>query len=156
MEIWNLWKEQGKDIYTDLWCIRCWVYGHTKDQCPLLTDYMQVGEPRLIRPGVSRESALFRPGSSRSMLWCDDFRAASLHDTNHCPLLGAYVPKLKQKWCRFCRWVGHDEENCRTYDLMMDRGNLYPVQSDPASPRLATHFGGSLDRGKGGWGGSTS
>ena len=40
MEIQSLQTEQGKGASTDLWCIRCWVSGHTKDQCPLLTDYL--------------------------------------------------------------------------------------------------------------------
>ena len=154
MEIRNLRKERGKDGCADLWCIRCRVSGHTKDQCPLLTDYMQVGGPSPIHPGPSREPILSRPGSSRPVLWCDDCRVAGLHDSNHYPRLGVYVPELKQQQCRFYQSVGHDEQNYHTYDLMMDHGNLYRVKSDPATPRTSTHFGGSLARGKGGQGGS--
>ena len=32
--------------------------------------------------------------------------------------------------------MGHDQKNYHTYDLMMDRGNLYRVQSYPVSPRI--------------------
>ena len=31
MEIQNLRKERGKDGHVYLWCIQCWVSGHTKD-----------------------------------------------------------------------------------------------------------------------------
>ena len=103
MEIQNLRKEQGKDVCIDLWCIRCRVSGHTKDQFPLLADYMQVGGPSPVHPGASGEHILSRPSSSGPTLWCDDCRVAGLHDTNHFPRLGAYVPELKQQWCRFCR-----------------------------------------------------
>ena len=50
--------------------------------------------------------------------------------------------------------MGHDETDFRTYDLMMDHGNLYRVQSDPELPRLSVHFRGSPARGRGGRGGS--
>ena len=58
MEIQNLQKVQGKDARSDLWCIRCRVSSHTKDQCPLLADYMQVGGPSLVHPGTSGEPTL--------------------------------------------------------------------------------------------------
>ena len=38
MEIQNLRKERGKGASRDLWCIRCRVSSHMKDQCPLLKD----------------------------------------------------------------------------------------------------------------------
>ena len=73
--------------------------GHTKDQYPLLMDYMQVGGPSPVRQGVSREPILLRLGSSGPTLWRDDCQVAGLHDMKHCPQLGAYVPELKQQWC---------------------------------------------------------
>lgn len=154
MEIQNLRKERGKDGCVDLWCIRCWVSGHIKDQCPLLANYMQVGGPSLICLGENRDPIMSRLGSSGPALWCDDCRVAGQHDTNHCPQIGAYVPELKQQWCELFLSVGHDEKKCRTYDLMMDHGNLYRVKSDPTSPRISAHFGRSPARGRGGRGGS--
>ena len=143
VEIQNLRKERGAEASPERWCIRCQVNGHTKDNCPLLTDYMQVGGPSPLQP---REAV----GPSGLVLWCDDCRVVGLHDTNHCPHLAAYILQVKQQWCRFCRSVGHDEKNCRTYDLMIDRGNLYRVQSDPTSPRTPAGIGGSPSRGRGG------
>ena len=87
-------------------------------------------------------------GSSGPALWCDDCRVAGLHNTNHCPRLAVYVPEVKQQWCRFCRSIGHDEQNYRTYDLMIDRGNLYSVQSDPSLPRFPLGKDGSPARGR--------
>ena len=83
MEIQSLQMEQGKGASTDLWCIRCRVSGHTKDQCPLLVDYMQAGGPSLLHPG-----------SSGFALWCDDFWVVGLHDTAQCPRLS--MGALKQ------------------------------------------------------------
>ena len=89
IEIQNLRKEWGKGASADLWCIRCQTSRHTKDQCPLLVDYMQEGSPSLLRLG-----------SSGSALWCDEYWVAGLHDTTQCPWL--IMGKLKQQWCRFC------------------------------------------------------
>ena len=143
LEIQNLQKERGAEASPERWCIQCRTNGHTKDNCPLLTDYMQARRPSPLRP---REVA----GPSGPALWCDDCCVAGLHDTNHCPRFAAYVPEVNQKWCKFCRSVRHDEQNCWTYDLMIDRGNLYRVQSDPSLPRSLSRAGGSLARGRGG------
>ena len=90
-------------------------------------------------------------GPSGSTVWCDDCRVVGLHNTNYCPHLAAYIPEVKQQWCRFCRSIGHEEQNCGTYDLMVDRGDLYRVQSYPASPISPIGIGGSptRDRGRG-------
>ena len=104
MEIQNLRKERGMEASPKRCCIQCRVNGHTKDNCPLLVDYIQVKGPSLLHP---REAA----GPSGLMLWCDDCRVVGLHDTKHCPRLAAYIPEVKQQWCRFFRSVGHDEQN---------------------------------------------
>ena len=114
LKIQNMQKERGKEANLDIWCIRCRVSGHTKDQCPLLVDYMQAGGPN---PLCLKE--VVWPTSPT--LWCTDCRIAGLHGTNHLPHLGAYVPELKQQWCLLCSSVGHEEHNCRTYDLMIDQ-----------------------------------
>jgi len=143
MEIQNLRKERGPEASPNKWCIQCRVNGHTKDNCPLLTAYIQTGAPRPLRP---REAT----GSSGSMLWWDDCRVAELHDTNYCPRLTTHSPEVKQQWCRFCKSVGHDEHNCCMYDLLTDRGSIFWVQSDPTSPRSPAGIGGSPARGRGG------
>ena len=102
MEIQNLWKERGTEDSPERWCIRCRVNGHTKDNCPLLADYIQAGGPSPLQP---REAS----GPSGLVLWCDNCCVTALHDTNHFPRLATYVPEIKQQWCRFCRSVGHDE-----------------------------------------------
>ena len=124
--------------------------GHTKDNCPLVADYMRVGGPSPLRPGSSRGLSPLHLGLSRPALWCEDCCVAVLHDTNHCPRLGAYVPVVNKKWCKFCRLVGHDEQKCQAYDLMIDRGNLCRVQSYLESPRTPAGIGGSPSRGRGG------
>lgn len=137
MEIQNLQKERGAEASPERWCIRCRMNGHTKDNCP------QAGVPSSLCP---REVA----GPRGLALWCNACRISGLHDKNHCPYLAACVPEVKQQWCRFYKSVGHDEQNCRMYDLMIDRGNLYRVQSDPSSPRSLSSAGGSPARGRGG------
>ena len=64
MEIQNLRKERGTESSPEIWCIRCKVNGHTKDNCLLLADYIQAKGPSAL---LSREAAR----SSGTMLWCD-------------------------------------------------------------------------------------
>lgn len=127
IEIQNLRKYRGKEASAYIWCIFCRSVGHTKDQCTLFSDYLQVGGPN---PLHRRDAA----GPSNPKLWCANFSIVGQHDTNHYLQLGAYVPEMKQQWCRFYSSVGHKEHNCRMYELMIDRLNLYRVQEDPLSP----------------------
>ena len=92
---------------------------------------------------------------NKPLLWCKYCRVAGSHDTNHCPRLATYIPEVKQQWCRFCRSMGHDGQNYRTYDLMIDWGSTYRMRSEFSSPRSSSSSRISLMRsGNGGQGGS--
>ena len=130
-------NDHGKEGSQYVWCIRSKGPGHSKDPCPLFSDYMQAGDSSSLRPTKM-------VGPSSLMLWCADCWVVGRHDTDHWPRLGAYVPEIKQHWCRFFSSVGHDEQNCRTLDLMVDRGNLYRVKIDPSSPLSLSRLEGSL------------
>ena len=53
------------------------------------------------------------------------------HIPQDCYLLQKYVQKPKNLFCTFCKYVGHDENNCRAYELMTERTqDVYVMQSD--------------------------
>ena len=36
---------KGKEVAQDIWCIKCKEQGHTKDNCPVFTEYIATGFP---------------------------------------------------------------------------------------------------------------
>ena len=79
--------------------------------------------------------------------------------THQCPLLQKYVQTPKKLYCVFCKFVGHDEHDCRAYDLMVGaKQDMYRVQSEPQGPvarpqhdpACGGHGGGFRERGRGG------
>jgi hypothetical protein len=51
------------------------------------------------------------------------------HHPTACPLLQKYQTTPKNLFCNFCKSVGHDENNCRAFDLMRERTlDAYKIQ----------------------------
>jgi len=67
-----------------------------------------------------RLEAQARP-SAGPMLWCVVYQVVGKHATNSCHLLQKFVQTPQHLFCNFCRLIGHDECNCRIYELMMDK-----------------------------------
>ena len=63
-------------------------------------------------------------------LWCAICQVASKHTTDNCHLLHKFVQTPQQLFCNFCKLVGNDEHNCRSYELTMDRKPTYRVQAE--------------------------
>ena len=124
--------KKGKDIAQEIWCIKCKAQGHTKDNCPVFVEYLASGAPN--------------PLAQMQGPWCELCRIRG-HPPQQCPLLQKYVQTPKNLDCNFCKSVGHDEHNCRAYDLMVERKHdLYRVQSETAGPVAGlqhepAHFG---------------
>lgn len=53
---------------------------------------------------------------------------------DNCHLLQKFVQTPQKLFCNFCRSVGHDERNFRSYELMMDRSPAYRIQAEMRSP----------------------
>ena len=63
-------------------------------------------------------------------LWCAICQVAGKHTTNNFHLQKKFV-QTPQLFCNFCRSIGHDERNYRSYELMMDRTPTYSQRRGP-------------------------
>src|SRR5713101_6210680 len=112
--------KKGKEVAQELWCTKCKGHSHTKDNCPVFVEYLESGDPN---PLVQTQGP-----------WCEICRTRG-HRPQECPLLQKYVQTPKNLYCNFCKSVGHDENNCRAYDLMIERKHdFYRVQSKTSGP----------------------
>ena len=112
--------KKGKEVAQEIWCTKCKAQGHTKDNCPVFVEYLASGAPNPL------------PNTHRP--WCELCRTIR-HPPQQCPLLQKYVQTPTNLYCNFCKSVGHDEHNCRAYDLMLDRKHgFYRVQSKTQGP----------------------
>lgn len=64
--------------------------------------------------------------SAALALWCVIYQVGGKHTTNNCHL-----------FCNFCMSVGHDEKNCPSYELLMDRTPTYRMQTEMQGLDLA-------------------
>ena len=95
--------KKGKSIHKEVWCTRCRKEGHDKEQCPVLRNYMNTGVPNPFNPNV---------------LYCEICRTTGQHRPEDLYLLQRYVQVPKNPYFKFCKSVGHNEEECRSFDLM--------------------------------------
>ena len=91
----------GKLDHAEVWCTQCWTEGHDKDRCPLVINYLNTGTPNPFPPQV---------------LYCELCRITGQHRPEDCHLLQRYGQGSKNPYCIFCKSVGHNEFECRTYD----------------------------------------
>ena len=68
--------------------------------------------------------------SAGPALWCAIYQVARKHAMDNCHLLQKFVQTPQQLFCNFCKSIGHDECNYRSYELMMDRTPSYRVQAE--------------------------
>ena len=128
----------------DIWCLRCKAQGHAKDNCPIFAEYLVSGDPN--------------PLPRMQGPWCEICKTQG-HQPQQFPLLHKYVQTPKNLYYVFCKSVGHDEQDCWAYDLMLDRKHdVYRVQLETPGPATGPqpdqayrgHAGGFKGRGRGG------
>lgn len=68
-------------------------------------------------------------------LGCVIYQVAGKHAMDSCHLLQKFVQTQQQLFCNFCRSVGNDECNYRSYELMIDRTPSYRVQEETRPPK---------------------
>ena len=108
--------KKWKSTREEVWCTRCRTEGHDKEQCPTLRNYLNTGAPNLFNPNV---------------LYCEICRTSHQHRLEDCYLLQRYVQVPKNPYCKFYKSVGHNEDECRSFDLMRERTyDAYRVQND--------------------------
>ena len=93
--------KKGKSDREEVWCTQCRTEGHDKEWCPLIDKYLQTSAPNSFPPQV---------------LYCELCRMTGQHRPENCYLLQRYGQGPKNSYCKFCKSVGHNEEECRTYD----------------------------------------
>jgi hypothetical protein len=104
-------KEKEKREH--VWCITCKIEGHRKEVCPTFAQYMATGESNLLEEGVG---------------YCEICKTWGHHLTTFL-LLQKYQSTPKQLFYNFCKSVGHDEKDCRTFNLMRESTlDAYKIQ----------------------------
>jgi hypothetical protein len=73
-------------------------------------------------------------------LWCEICKKQG-HDPYHCPMMHKYQTVSKRSYCNFCKFVGHDDKDYRTMDLMRERTSYaYRVQEEMMIGKCASQF----------------
>lgn len=62
-------------------------------------------------------------------LWCAIYQVVGKHVTNNYHLLQKFVQTPQQLIYNFYKLVGHEECNCHSYDLMMERTPTYQMKT---------------------------
>ena len=125
--------KKGKASREEVWCTRCRTEGHDKEQCPTVRNFLNSGAPNPFNPSV---------------LYCEICRTTGQHQPEDCYLLQRYVQVPKNPYCKFCKSVGHNEDECRSFDLMRERTyNAYRVQNDGQGNDGYGYYGSTSGRG---------
>ena len=125
--------KKAKNSREEVWCTQCRTEGNDRDQCPVVRTYLNTGAPNQFNPGV---------------LYCEICRTTGQHRPENCHLLQRYVQVPKNPYCKFCKSVGHNEEECRSYDLMRERiFDTYRVQNEAQNNDGYGYHGGASGRG---------
>ena len=95
--------KKGKSIHEEVWFTRCRIERHDKEQCPMIRNYLNTGAPNPFNPNV---------------LYCDICRTTGQHRPEDYYFLQRYVQVPKNPYCKFCKSVGHNGEECHSFDLM--------------------------------------
>jgi hypothetical protein len=115
LQVEDIKKDKGKDKREDIWCVRCRSEGHDKEHCPVFHEYLASGAPS--------------PLKQVTLPWCKVCR--NRHRPGECYYMQKYVQTPANLYCTFCKSVGHDDRDCRAYDLMHERSrDVYKIQGE--------------------------
>jgi len=93
-----------KVVCENVWCTTCQSKGNRRDECSTLGNYMATGAPNPF-PTVPW------------IKWCEIFKQWG-HIPPHYPTLEKYQKMHHTSFCEFCKYMGHDVNNCRSLQLM--------------------------------------
>lgn len=105
-------------------CLNCKGYGQEKDHCLIYQNYLIGGGLIPLKPKNTIRS------STGIVPWCTICQIIGKHSTDNYHLLHNFVQSPQQMFCNFYKFVAHDEQNCRSYELMMDKTLTYRVQAE--------------------------
>jgi hypothetical protein len=113
LQVEDMKKDKRKDKSDEIWCIICKLEGHDKEHCPLFHEYLAFGP--------------LSPLKQVTLPWCEVCR--NKHHPDECYYMQKYVQKPTNIYYTFCKYVGHDEKDCRDYGLLHKRSrDTYRIQ----------------------------
>jgi hypothetical protein len=125
LQVEDMKKDKGKYKRGDIWCVRCISEGHEKEQCPLFNEYLAYGASI--------------PLKQLTLPWCEVCR--NRHRTGECYYMKKYVQTPTNLYCTFCKSIGHDDRDCRAYDLMHERSrDIYKIQDEVQQEGNTTQY----------------
>ena len=90
--------------------------GHTKDNYLTFMNYVAFGAPN--------------PLNGKRLPWCLIFQSRG-HCDKECVYLWKVVSTPTNLFCTFCRSAGHDEKDCRAYQLLKEKtGDTYLMKNE--------------------------
>jgi hypothetical protein len=132
LQVEDMKKDKGKEKREYIWCIRCKSEVDDKEHFPLFNEYL-----------ASRAA---NPLKKAIVPWCEVCRTR--HHPSECYYMQKYVQTPTNLYYTFYKYVGHDEKDCRAYDLLHEiSGDTYRIQGELQHERNVAQFN-SLGRGK--------
>jgi hypothetical protein len=95
---------KGKEKREQVWCTKCRMKGHHKDECPTFVQYLVAGVSNPLPRGGYFEI-------------CKKWG----HHPTDCPLLQKYQSTPRNLFFNFYKSMEHEEKDCRVLDLMRKR-----------------------------------
>jgi hypothetical protein len=125
LQVKDMKKCKGKDKREDTWCIRCKSKGHDKEHCPLFREYLASGAPS--------------PLNQVTLPQCEVCR--NIHCPGECYYMQKYVQTPTNLYCMFYKLVGHDDRDCRAYELMHESSrDIYKIQGEVQQEGNTTQY----------------
>jgi hypothetical protein len=105
---------KGKDKREQVWCTKCRTEGHHKDKFPSFTYYLATKAPNPL-PGRGYYEICKKWG----------------HHPTEFLLLQKYQSTPRNLFCKFFKPIGHEEKDCRAFDLMREKtSDMYKIQEE--------------------------
>jgi hypothetical protein len=118
-------KDKGKDKREDIWFIRCKTEGHDKEHYPLFHEYLASGASS--------------PLKQVTLPWCEVCR--NRHRPGECYYMKKYVQTPTNMYFMFYKSIGHDDRDCRAYELMHERSrDVYKIQGEVQQEGTTTQY----------------
>ena len=98
--------KKGKESQEYLWCTKCRMDGHTKDNCPTYMNYISSGAPN--------------PLSSHGLPWCRICQTRGHRDKEYLYLQNT-VSTPASLFYKFCYSVGNEEKDYRACQILKEK-----------------------------------
>jgi hypothetical protein len=115
LQVEDMKKDKGNNKREDIWCVICILESYDKEHCPLFHEYLASGA--------------LSPLKQVTLPWCEVCK--NRHRPSECYYIKKYVQTPTNLYFTFCKSVGHDDRDCRDYDLMHEISrDIYKIQGE--------------------------